>query len=101
MDADGSIYPPRKNQRQRGSSDGCRISLWHIPQGANRVGFQYGATGLYSLAGAPYDAVHVVAGYLGGLLGDWDTASGYSEPATIDTKQTSVDITYELTIRSP
>ena len=75
----------------------ARISLWHIPQGANRVGFQYGATGLYSLAGAPYDAVHVVAGYPGGLLGEWDTALGDSEPATIDTKQSSVDITYELT----
>jgi iron complex outermembrane receptor protein len=75
----------------------ARISLWHIPQGANLVGFQYGATGLYTLSGHPYDAVHQVAGYPGGLLGEWETSLGDSLPATIKTAQASVEVTYDLT----
>jgi iron complex outermembrane receptor protein len=75
----------------------ARISLWHIPNGAQKVGFQVGATGLYTLSGHPYDSVHEVAGYPGGLLGEWETALGHSQPATIETNQASLDVTYDLT----
>ncbi len=75
----------------------ARISFRAVPQGANLVGFQYGAIDLYTLAGKPYDSVHEVAGYPGGQLGKWETAVGDSEPATIETSQASVEIKYDLT----
>lgn len=75
----------------------ARISFWAVPRGANLVGFEYGALDLYTLAGAPYGPATHVAGYPGGRLGDWESAAGDIEPATIETSQASADITFDLT----
>lgn len=74
----------------------ARIARWHIPQGARRVGFEQGATDLYTLAGYPYNSHTVVAGYPGGLVGEWENAVNAFEPSTIATQQGTVEITYNL-----
>ena len=84
------------NDRESHPTD-ARISFWHVENGANLVNFAYGATGLYTLAGAPYGAATHVAGYPGGRLGEWDSAVGDVQPGTLETAQASVDITYDLT----
>jgi iron complex outermembrane receptor protein len=75
----------------------ARIARWHIPQGATRVGFEQGATDLYTLSGHPYNSHTVVAGYPGGLVGEWENANNSFEPSTITTQQATVEITYDLT----
>lgn len=75
----------------------ARIARWHIPQGANLVGFTYGATGLYTLSGHPYDSIHNVSGYPGGQLGEWENAIEAFEPSTIATDQATVEMSYDLT----
>lgn len=75
----------------------ARISLWHVPQHANAVGFHYGNTGLYSLAGARYDGANHVAGFPGGRLGEWETAVGHATPANLDIWQGSVEVEFDLT----
>ena len=75
----------------------ARISRWAVPQGARLVGFEQGAIDLYTLAGHPVDAVHEVAGYPGGLVGKWENNTEAWEPATIHTKQGSVEATWNIT----
>jgi len=75
----------------------ARISRWAVPQGAKLVGFAYGAIDLYTLSGHPVDAVHEVAGYPGGLVGKWENNTEAWEPATIHTKQGSVEATWHIT----
>lgn len=74
-----------------------RVSLWHVPQGANLVGFEYGATGLYTLAGAQYDSETVVAGYPGGNLGQWESTLGDWMPGSTEVGQASVEMNFDLT----
>lgn len=74
----------------------ARIALWHVPRAANLVGFAYGNTGLYSLAGAPYDAVHQVAGAPGGVLGEWETSINSAEPANLYVKQASLELGWDI-----
>ena len=77
----------------------ARISRWAVPQGAKLVGFEQGAIDLYTLSGHPVDAVHNVAGYPGGILGKWESNIEAYDPATIHTKQGSVEIQYNITDR--
>lgn len=74
----------------------ARIARWHVPQGAQAVGFEQGATDLYTLAGHPYNSHTVVAGYPGGLVGEWENAIQAFEPSTIETQQGTVEITFNL-----
>jgi iron complex outermembrane receptor protein len=75
----------------------ARIALWHDPLAANLVGFAYGNTDLYSLAGAPYDGAHQVAGFQGGRLGEWETAIGDAKPADLNVEQASLEMRWAVT----
>ena len=75
----------------------ARISLWHVPEAAKLVGFAYGNTDLYSLAGAPYDAAHQVAGAPGGRLGAWETSLNSAVPANLYVKQASLELGFQIT----
>jgi iron complex outermembrane recepter protein len=78
-------------------TEDARVSLWHVPQGAKLVGFEYGATDLYTLAGARVDSQTVVAGYPGGNLGQWESNLGDWMPGTTEVTQSSVEMHLDLT----
>jgi iron complex outermembrane receptor protein len=84
------------NDRESHPTD-ARLSFWAIPFGANLVNFAYGALDLYTLAGAPYTPESAVVEFPGGRLGEWQSSARDIEPATIETSQASIDISYDLT----
>lgn len=86
-----------KYERRESHPTDARMSFWAVPFGAELVNFAYGAMDLYTLAGAPYTPESAVAEYPGGRLGKWQSSAGDVQPATIETSQASIDITYDLT----
>jgi iron complex outermembrane receptor protein len=86
-----------KVNRMVDHTEDARVSLWHVPQGAKLVGFEYGATDLYTLAGAEVDSKTVVAGYPGGNLGQWESNLGDWFPGTTKVTQTSLEMRIGLT----
>ena len=74
----------------------ARIARWHIPQGARAVGFEQGATDLYTLAGHPYNSHTVVTGYPGGLVGEWENAIQSFDESTIATEQSTIEMIWDI-----